>query len=72
MLKEYIGEFRLRYQNSFVIGDRDTDCKLAENIGCKALILGQDGMTWDKIAELLFAGERVAEITRTTKRQTSM
>ena len=24
-------------------------------------------MTWDKIAEILFAGERIAEVTRTTK-----
>ena len=53
--------------NSFVIGDRETDRKLAENMGCKALILGENGLTWDGIAELLFAGERTAEVTRTTK-----
>ena len=52
---------------SYVIGDRDTDRQFAENIGCKSLILGRDGMTWDKIAELLFAGERQAEVKRTTK-----
>ena len=32
-----------------------------------ALILGQDGMTWDKIAEILVAGERIAEVSRKTK-----
>ncbi|TGX83339.1 imidazoleglycerol-phosphate dehydratase HisB [Palleniella muris] len=53
-------------KNSYVIGDRETDRQLAENIGCKALILGDD-MTWDKITEILFAGERIAEIKRTTK-----
>ena len=37
------------------------------NIGCKCLILGRDGMTWEKIAQLLFAGERIAETRRTTK-----
>ncbi|NPD81522.1 imidazoleglycerol-phosphate dehydratase HisB [Prevotella sp. PINT] len=52
--------------NSYVIGDRETDRQLAENIGCKALIIGED-MTWDKITEILFAGERIAEIKRTTK-----
>lgn len=52
--------------NSYVIGDRETDRQLAENIGCKALIIGDD-MTWDKITEILFAGERIAEIKRTTK-----
>lgn len=52
--------------NSYVIGDRATDRQLAENIGCKALILGED-MTWDRITEILFAGERIAEVRRTTK-----
>ena len=52
--------------NSFVIGDRETDAKLAENLGCRSLILS-DEMDWEKIAELLFAGERTAEVRRTTK-----
>ena len=51
---------------SYVIGDRESDAQLASNLGCKALILGKDGLNWDKIAELLFAGERKAELTRTT------
>jgi len=53
--------------NSYVIGDRETDAQFAKNIGCKSLILGRDGMTWDKIAEIIFAGERTAEVKRTTK-----
>ncbi len=52
---------------SYVIGDRDTDAQFARNIGCKSLILGRDGLTWDKIAEIIFAGERIAEVKRTTK-----
>ena len=67
MLTEYLNNPEYDIPNSYVIGDRATDRKLAENIGCKALILGEDGMTWDKIAEILFAGERVAEVKRTTK-----
>ena len=67
MLKEYLNNPAYDIEGSFVIGDRETDTKLAENIGCKALILGQDGITWDKIAEILFAGERIAESRRTTK-----
>lgn len=50
----------------YVIGDRATDAKLAENLGCKSLILGDD-MNWQKITELVFAGERQAEVKRTTK-----
>ena len=67
MLTEYIDNPAYDLEGSYVIGDRDTDAQLAENLGCKALVLGRDGMTWDKIAELLFAGERIAEIRRTTK-----
>ena len=67
MLTEYLDNDKYDLANSYVIGDRETDRKLAENIGCKALILGQDGMTWDKIAEILFAGERIVEVSRKTK-----
>jgi len=67
MLKEYIDNPAYDLANSYVIGDRDTDRQLADNLGCKALILGQDNMTWDKISEILFAGERMAEVRRTTK-----
>lgn len=66
MLTEYIDNPDYDIAGSYVIGDRETDAQLAENLGCKALILGRDGMTWDKIAEILFAGERKAEVHRTT------
>lgn len=66
MLTKYIDNPEYDLANSYVIGDRDTDRQLADNLGCKALILGQDGITWDKIAEILFAGERIAEYKRKT------
>ncbi len=65
MLTDYMtGDYDLAA--SFVIGDRQTDAKLAENLGCRSLILGED-MDWEKITELLFAGERTASVKRTTK-----
>ena len=67
MLTKYLDYQKYDIQGSYVIGDRDTDKRFAENIGCKALILGKDGMTWDKIAEILFAWERTAEVRRITK-----
>ncbi len=67
MLKHYMDNPEWDLAGSYVIGDRETDAQLAENLGCQSLILGKDGMTWDKIAELLFAGERTAEVHRTTK-----
>ncbi len=67
LVRKYMDDPEYDMANSYVIGDRDTDRQFAENMGCKALILGKDGLTWDKIAELLFAGERTAEAKRTTK-----
>ena len=66
MVEKYMVNADYDMANSYVIGDRETDRLFAENIGCKSLILGRDGMTWDKVAEILFAGERVAEVSRTT------
>ena len=67
MLKEYMDNPMYDIAGSYVIGDRETDAQLAANLGCKALILGKNGMTWNKISELLFAGERRAKISRMTK-----
>lgn len=67
MLKAYLEDPQYDIAGSYVIGDRESDAELAKNLGCKALILGKDGMDWDKIAEILFAGERIAEVKRTTK-----
>ncbi len=67
MLTEYIDNTEYDLAGSYVIGDRESDAQLAVNLGCKSLIIGSEGMTWAKIAEILFAGERTAEVKRTTK-----
>ena len=67
LVEKYMNDPDYDIANSYVIGDRETDRKFAENIGCKSLILSDEGMSWDKISELLFAGERTAEVKRTTK-----
>jgi len=67
MLKKYTDNPAYDIAGSYVIGDRESDEQLAKNLGCKAIILGRDGMTWEKAAELLIAGERTAEVRRTTK-----
>jgi len=66
MVEKYMNNEEYDIANSYVIGDRDTDRQFAENIGCKSLIL-RDDMDWNKVAEILFAGERVASVRRTTK-----
>ena len=76
LLGKYMtGDYDL--ENSYVIGDRLTDAQLAENLGCKSIILNYDEKIenekckqvkhWDEIAEFLFAGERTAESHRVTK-----
>lgn len=65
MLTQYMnGDYDLA--RSFVIGDRDTDRQLAANMGCQALILGNN-MDWDKIQQIVIGGLRTASIHRQTK-----
>ena len=67
LVEKYMNNPDYDIANSYVIGDRETDRSFARNIGCKSLILSDEGMSWDKICELLFASERTAEVQRTTK-----
>ena len=67
LVQKYIDNPDYDIANSYVIGDRETDRTFARNIGCKSLIISNEGASWNKIAELLFAGERIAEVKRTTK-----
>ena len=50
MLTAYLeGDFDL--ENSFVIGDRKTDIKLAQNLGARAIFLGKEDVRQDLEAE---------------------
>ena len=76
MLKEYLKpEYDLN--NSFVIGDRVTDVKLAENLGCKAVLfneewvyesngIGLQSQSWLKVYEYLRLLSRVVNHARHT------
>ncbi|MBQ2362522.1 MAG: bifunctional histidinol-phosphatase/imidazoleglycerol-phosphate dehydratase HisB [Bacteroidaceae bacterium] len=66
MLTSYMNDAQVDMANSYVIGDRHTDALLAENLGCKSLIIAED-MDWKRITEILFAGDRTASVHRTTK-----
>ena len=65
---------------SYVIGDRQSDAQLAANLGCKALILAPEAddaatlpgdavavASWQRIAEIVYAGPRRASVRRTTR-----
>ena len=49
---------------SWVIGDRETDRRLAENLGAQALLVGEK--SWAEIAETIRSSERSATIARKT------
>ena len=50
---------------SYVIGDRDTDAMLAQNLGARFLRIGEH--SWEEIATLLSKEARTASITRRTR-----
>ena len=53
--------------DSWVIGDRETDLQLAENMGIGGLRLGADGLDCDQIAHQLVNRPRTATVKRTTR-----
>ena len=65
MLGKYLsGDYDLA--GSWVVGDRESDRQLAENLGAKALILGPD-CDWQAVAEAVRRSDRCAVIERKTK-----
>ena len=73
MLIHYLkGDFDLA--NSFVIGDRQTDVKLAKNLGAKAIRICKDGdcdaqlttLSWDEICRYLKGQDRRSAVNRKT------
>lgn len=73
MLVEYLyGPYDLA--QSYVIGDRESDVQLAENLGAQAIFMGEacarptalSTRSWSEIAEFLLARPRTAEVRRTT------
>lgn len=73
MLSKYIyGNYDL--ENSFVIGDRKTDIKLAENLGSKSIFIGEEENTlatfvtqdWNEIYQYLKSVPRIGKVKRET------
>jgi imidazoleglycerol-phosphate dehydratase/histidinol-phosphatase len=73
MLTHYIkGDYDL--ENSYVIGDRLTDVKLAKNMGCKAIYIGKENcedaeltsISWADIYSLLASKPRKVKVVRNT------
>lgn len=70
LVEKYMNNPDYDIANSYVIGDRDTDCRFAENIGCRFLQIASDDSaaeSWSRAVQIAFGGERTAEVRRTTK-----
>ena len=72
MTKYIYGNYDL--DNSYVIGDRDTDMQLAQNLGCQGIYIGDKNkkatlstQDWNEIFRFLKSKPRKAEVTRKTK-----
>lgn len=70
LLTRYLAENTLDLARSAVIGDRDTDVELADNLGVRGYLLGAGDASagsWPGIAEQLLATGRQATVERQTR-----
>jgi imidazoleglycerol-phosphate dehydratase/histidinol-phosphatase len=66
MVLDYLKSGDLNLSDSWVIGDRQTDLQLAENMGIGGILCGPDGDSWDEIARRLCSQPRQAIVQRNT------
>jgi imidazoleglycerol-phosphate dehydratase/histidinol-phosphatase len=70
LLEDYLRATPIDKQNSFVIGDRETDLELARNLGIQGIRVRTEeapGETWPQIVARLTSTARVASVVRKTK-----
>lgn len=66
MLLDYLKSGDLNLEDSWVIGDRQTDLQLAENMGIGGILCGPHGQHWDDIAHQLCTRPRRGSVSRKT------
>ncbi|EAL5902043.1 bifunctional imidazole glycerol-phosphate dehydratase/histidinol phosphatase [Campylobacter lari] len=67
MLENYIKNKLYDKNKSFVIGDRDSDMLLAQNLGIQGLKYDKNDFNWEQIADFILQNYRSACIERNTK-----
>jgi imidazoleglycerol-phosphate dehydratase/histidinol-phosphatase len=66
MLLDYLKSGQLNLEDSWVIGDRQTDLQLADNMGIGGILCGPDGLGWKEIAHQLCNRPRRGSVQRDT------
>lgn len=66
LVKDYLQQGRIDFTRSWVIGDRQTDMQLAENMGIKGLLYDRQNLNWLAIEKQLLSSNRTAEVIRKT------
>ncbi len=67
LLTDYVKDVSWSRESSAVIGDRETDVTLAQNLGIRGLRYDRKALGWTEIARLFVDAPRRATIVRNTK-----
>lgn len=65
LVVDYLKNEQINFEQSFVIGDRQTDMELAKNMGIVGILISKEN-NWNQITEHLLNEQRIASISRKT------
>ncbi|MEI7341276.1 bifunctional histidinol-phosphatase/imidazoleglycerol-phosphate dehydratase HisB [Pectobacterium brasiliense] len=67
LVTAYLNNGLMDVANSYVIGDRQTDIQLAQNMGITGLLYQRGGLNWQAITNQLTKRDRHAHVNRVTR-----
>ncbi|WP_417658560.1 bifunctional histidinol-phosphatase/imidazoleglycerol-phosphate dehydratase HisB [Pseudidiomarina sp.] len=67
LVRDYLVQGKVDFTDSYVIGDRETDLQLAENMGIRSIRYDRTSNGWQAIGHALLKQPRQATVQRTTR-----